>query len=117
MKVKELKAKAAVDEITLNIESIEEPRTVRSGLVVANATGTDETGSVTITLWNDEVNKVKTGDQIKISKGWVGEYQGKLQLSAGKFGKLEVLSSGNAPAPKKKGKNEAVNFAIEEDII
>ncbi len=121
MKVKDLKAKAAVDEITLTIESIDEPREVRGGsLRVANANGTDDTGSVTLTLWNDEINKVKTGDKIKISKGWVGEYQGKLQLSAGKFGKLEVLGGGDAPAApatKKSAKNKDVDFAIDEDII
>ena len=34
--------------------------------------------------------------KIHITNGWVGEYQGELQLSTGKFGKLEVV--GEAPA-------------------
>ncbi len=121
MKIKDIKPKAAVDEITLNIESIDEPREVRGGsLRVANATGTDDTGSVLLTLWNDDIAKVKTGDTIKIIKGWAGEYQGKIQLSAGKFGKLEVVSSGAAAAPakaEKKAKNADVDFAVDEDLI
>ncbi|HLP79379.1 MAG TPA: DNA-binding protein [Acidobacteriota bacterium] len=118
MKVKEIKAKAAVDEITLTIESIDEPREVRGGsLRVANATGVDETGSVVITLWNDDINKVKTGDKVKITKGWAGEYQGKIQLSAGKFGKLEVVGAGAAAPAKGKKKAEEVDFAVDEDII
>lgn len=119
MKVKELKGKSPVDEITLKIESIDEPREVRGGsLRVANANGTDDTGSVVITLWNDDINKVKTGDTIKIVKGWVNEYQGSLQLSAGKFGKLEVISSDGAAAKPAKAKKPAeVDFAVDEDII
>ena len=121
MKVNEIKAKAAVDEITLKIESIDEPREVRGGsLRVANATGSDDTGSVVLTLWNDDITKVKTGDTIKIIKGWAGEYQGKIQLSAGKFGKLEVLGGDAAPkaeSPKKAKKNEDVAFAVDEDLI
>jgi replication factor A1 len=116
MNVKELKPKAAVDEITLKIDSIDEPRTVRNGsLTVANATASDSTGQVTITLWNDDINRIKVGDSIKITKGWVGEYQGQLQLSAGKFGKLEVVASGGAEAPKKAKKSADVD--VDEDII
>jgi len=127
MKVKDIKPKAAVDEITLTIESMDESREVRGGsLRVANATGVDDTGSVVITLWNDDITKVKTGDTIKITKGWAGEYQGKIQLSAGKFGKLEVVGSGSGAAPKsaasakkaeKPAKNEDVDFAVDEDLI
>jgi ssDNA-binding replication factor A large subunit len=79
-----------------------------------NAQASDETGSITLTLWNDDVNKVKTGDKIKITKGWVGEYQGKFQLSAGKFGKMEILGAGTSAKAKKSAKVEA---AIDEDII
>ncbi len=127
MKVNQIKPKAAVDEITLTIESVDEPREVRGGsLRVANATGVDDTGSVVITLWNDDIAKVKTGDTIKIIKGWAGEYQGKIQLSAGKFGKLEVVSSaggagaaakGAAKKAEKPAKNEDVDFAVDEDLI
>lgn len=120
MKVNEIKPKAAVDEITLKIESMDEAREVRGGsLRVANATGTDETGSVLITLWNDDIAKVKKGDTIKIIKGWAGEYQGKIQLSAGKFGKLEVVGAGagSKADAKKPAKSAEVDFAVDEDLI
>jgi replication factor A1 len=114
MNVKDLKPKAAVDEITLKVDSIDEPRAVRGGsLTVANANCSDSTGSVVVTLWNDDVNRIKVGDSIKITKGWVGEYQGALQLSAGKFGKLEVTGGKAAKAAPKK----EVDFAVDEDII
>lgn len=92
MKVNELKAKGQVDEITLKIVEKEEPKDVRGGtLKMCNCVGEDDTGKITVTLWQEDVEKVNVGDKIKITKGWVQDYQGKLQLSAGRFGTLEVV--------------------------
>ena len=119
MKVSDLKANAAVDEIVLKMTEVMEPRDVRGGqLKVANASGTDDTGSVTLTLWNEDADKVKTGDTIKIVKGWVGEYQGRLQVSAGKFGELTVVESAGAEEKAEEPKpNKDIDFAVDEDII
>jgi ssDNA-binding replication factor A large subunit len=43
---------------------------------------------------------VEVGDKIQITNGWVGEYQGEMQLSTGKFGQLKVLEKGS-PQPEK----------------
>jgi len=58
---------------------------------VANATLKDDTGTIKISLWNDQIDQVKTGTHVRITNGYVGEWKGELQLSTGKFGKLEVL--------------------------
>ncbi len=92
MKVKELKDKAAVEEITLKITAKEEPRDVRGGsLKVCNFTGEDETGKVTVTLWNADIDKVKEGNKIKITKGWSSVYNEAMQISTGRFGTLEIV--------------------------
>ena len=92
MKVNELKDKKGVDEITLKVVSKEEPRDVRGGsLRVCNATGEDDTGKVTITLWNDDIDRVNEGETIKITKGWAQVYNGNMQISSGKFGKIEKV--------------------------
>jgi len=92
MKVNELKDRIPVEEITLKIVSKDEPREVRGGsLKVCNCTGEDDTGKIAITLWNDDIEKVKEGDTIKITKGWCASYQDQLQISSGKFGTIEVL--------------------------
>ena len=92
MKVNELKDRGSVDEITLKITSKEEPREVRGGsLRVCNLIGEDDTGKVTVTLWNDDIDKVKEGDTIKITKGWSQIYNDNMQVSAGRFGTLEVI--------------------------
>lgn len=58
---------------------------------VASATVKDSSGEVILTLWNEEIDKVKEGCKIKITNGYCSEFQGKKQLTAGRFGKLEVL--------------------------
>ena len=109
VKINELQAKKGFDEITAQVTSIGESRSVREGtLTVAEAELQDDSGNVKLTLWNDEIGKVKAGDTVKISNGWVNEFQGKISISAGKFGQLEVIPSEPAPEVKK---------AIDEDII
>ena len=92
MKVNELKDRAPVEEITLKITSKEDPREVKGGtLRVCNATGEDETGKVTVTLWNQDIEKVNAGDKIKISSGWSQTFMDNMQVSAGKKGTIEIL--------------------------
>ncbi len=59
---------------------------------VCNAKVKDETGTMSLTLWNDEIDKINVGDRIHIQKGYVGEWQGEPQLTAGKFGSITVVS-------------------------
>jgi replication factor A1 len=63
---------------------------------VCNAVAKDDSGSIKLTLWNEDIDKVSVGDKVKIENGWVGEWQGELQLSTGKFGKLEVVGKGDS---------------------
>jgi replication factor A1 len=108
--IKELQPRKGFDTITATVVSVGEPRQVRDGtLTVAEAELKDATGTVKLSLWNDDVNKVKPGDTVTITKGWTNEFQGNLSVSAGKFGTMEVVS-GKAKAP-------AVEKAIDEDII
>lgn len=93
MQVKDLKVRQGVDSILLELVDIQEPRTwtnARGSGTVANATAKDETGEIKMTLWNDDIDKVKIGDKMLIEEGWVGEWQGEKQLSTGKQGKLTV---------------------------
>ena len=98
MAIKDLEARQGNVNLTLDVVDKGEMREFekfgKKGRV-CNATAKDDTGSITLTLWNDDIDKVNVGDKVKIENGWVSEWQGELQLSTGKFGKLEVLSSGS----------------------
>ncbi|MBI4175567.1 MAG: DNA-binding protein [Candidatus Aenigmarchaeota archaeon] len=58
---------------------------------VCNAKIEDDSGDIQLTLWNDEIDTVETGDKLKITDGWVKEWNGQLQVSRGKNGKIEKL--------------------------
>ena len=73
-----------------------EPREVRSRYTnetyrVADATIEDETGTITLTLWNEQVDQVNMGDRVKIENGYIKSFRGELQLNSGKYGSLTVL--------------------------
>ncbi|MBS3112147.1 DNA-binding protein [Candidatus Woesearchaeota archaeon] len=58
---------------------------------VANATIKDDTGKIKLTLWNDEIDKIKAGSKIKIQNGYVNEWQGEKQITAGRFGSIDLI--------------------------
>ncbi len=49
----------------------------------------DETGSVILSLWNDDVGKVQEGDVIRIENGYTTVVRGSIRLNVGKYGKIE----------------------------
>jgi replication factor A1 len=57
---------------------------------IVDAVLADESGSVKLTLWNEQIEMVNVGDKIKIDNGYVTSFKGEVQLNVGKFGKLTV---------------------------
>jgi len=58
---------------------------------VANATISDETGTIKLTLWNNQIDEVNVNDNIKIENGYVTSFRGEIQLNVGRYGKLTVV--------------------------
>jgi replication factor A1 len=130
MKINELQARQGNVELVGKIKEKGEAREFekfgKTGKV-CNAVLADDTGEVKLTLWNEQADQVKDGDTVKISNGWVGEYQGEKQLSTGKFGKLEVVEGGSddaapsseptAEAPAEPEKPVEEKPQVEEEMI
>jgi len=57
---------------------------------VATAVIADETGTVKLALWNDQINRVNVNDKVKVENGYVTSFKGEIQLNVGKYGKLTV---------------------------
>jgi len=94
MEIKDLKPNKSVDVLEVEIVEIEEPKeftSFKGAGRLANAKAKDNTGTVKLTLWNDQVEQVGKGNKVKIENGWVKEYRGELQVSTGKFGKITIL--------------------------
>lgn len=114
MAIKDLQIRQGKVNITVEVTEVSEAREFdkfgRKGRV-ASAKVRDATGEVTLTLWNEQIDKVKPGQTIKITNGYVNEYQGEPQLTTGKLGKLEIIEG------EKKAMEEPVymNKAAEEE--
>ncbi len=57
---------------------------------IVDAVVADETGSIKLTLWNEQIDMVNVGDNIKIDNGYITSFKGENQLNVGKFGTLKV---------------------------
>jgi len=57
---------------------------------VATAMISDETGTIKLTLWNEQINQVNVNDTVKVENGYVTSFKGEIQLNIGKYGKLTV---------------------------
>jgi replication factor A1 len=77
------------------IDSITDPRTVnlRTGgtAQVADAMISDETGSIKLSLWDDQINLVKDGDTVSIENGYTQAFRGENSLNIGRYGKMKRL--------------------------
>lgn len=94
MKISDLKAGSKSVNLEAEVVSMEPTREInKEGRVlrVANATLRDESGTIALTLWNDEIDKVQEGAQVRVENGYVNTWQNTPQLTLGKFGKLTVL--------------------------
>ena len=95
MRISELKAGMRNVSVTGKVDSVGEPRTVnlKAGGTnnVADAIITDESGSIKLSLWGDDIDKVQTGDRISIENGYINTFKGENSVNIGKFGKLSKL--------------------------
>jgi len=118
MEIKDLKVGQGKADIDAVVKSKSEPRTFNKygkDLKVASAVITDASGEIVLSLWNDDVEKIKVGDKVKITNGYVSEFNGTKQLSAGKFGKLEVVDGKSDSESKTKTPKKSEQIE-EEDV-
>ena len=95
MKISEIQPGMMGVRVTAKIEEIGAIRDVKTKFGtqtrVANATISDESGNLKMTLWGDQIEKVKPGDTIEIVNGMAREWQGEIQVSVSeKRGELKV---------------------------
>ncbi len=75
---------------------------------VCDAKLKDTSGVIKLTLWNEHVDMFNVGDVVKVSKGYVNEWQGELQLSAGKFGSIELVEKASGTKELKSDEGEHI---------
>lgn len=78
------------------IKTIPASRTVKSkktgeDLQVANIPLSDDTGTINLVLWNDQIRQVEENSRIRIENAYVNVFNDELQISVGKWGVLITL--------------------------
>jgi replication factor A1 len=94
MKISELKTGQGRVEVEGVVKKISDTRVFNKygkELKVADAILEDESGAVKLALWNEDITRINVGDKVKITNGFVNEFQSEKQLTAGKFGKIEII--------------------------
>jgi replication factor A1 len=96
LKVRDLKPNSRWFTITVKVLKLNEEKTVLSRKDgnqhrVAEALVGDETGTILMSLWDDDIDKVKdlVGSTIKLQNGFVSLYRGSMRLGLGRFGSIE----------------------------
>ena len=117
MQIKDLKPKQGSVDVTVDIVDVGEAREFQKfgkpGRV-SNAIAKDESGDIKLTLWNEDIDKVKAGDKVHISNGYVNEWQGEMQLTTGRMGKMEVVGKVAADLSKETDSKIRTNIPMRE---
>ncbi len=92
-KVGELTPQSRAVNVTAKVVSKSEIRDIPMGRdgnahKVCDALVGDETGSIYLTLWDDNIEKVNEDDTLRIENGYVTLFKGNMRLNIGKYGKM-----------------------------
>jgi replication factor A1 len=89
--------KVGMKRVSLKAEMLEIPKSrvvyTRYGTTacVSNALIRDETGSMKMSLWNQQIDIVHKGDVVDVKNGEVAWFSGERQLRLGRSGSLSVI--------------------------
>ncbi|UCE15382.1 MAG: DNA-binding protein [Candidatus Bathyarchaeota archaeon] len=95
MKIKDLKDGMRRVDVVAKVTEKSETREVRSRYKdetyqVADAMISDETGTVKLVLWNQQIEQVNVDNTVKIENGYIRSFRGEIQLNVGRYGTLTV---------------------------
>lgn len=95
MNVKDLRDGMRRVDAEGEIAEMSEPRTVnlKTGdeARVADCMLRDDTGTIKLSLWDDQIDMVKQGTRVRITNGYTNSFRGEVRLNVGRYGKLEVV--------------------------
>ena len=94
MDIKDIQASQGNIEIVADVvrkESVREFEKFGKVGKVCSVILKDSTGEISFSLWNDDIEKLSVGDKVQVQGGWCSEFKSVKQLSAGKYGKFEVI--------------------------
>lgn len=100
MKVNELSSASRSVDIRLRILSLEPVRDVQTRYGKARVTTAqagDETGTIKLSLWNDDIDRVDEDVVIEVKNGFVKSFRDEMELSAGRYGEIAIIDDPKFP--------------------
>lgn len=80
---------------------------------VADALVGDETGCVYLTLWDDNIEKIKEEATLRITNGYVNLFRGNMRLNIGRYGSFQLLEE--SPITEVNTENNLSNKRYEQE--
>lgn len=117
MQIKDLKPKQGNVDIIVDVVDVGDVREFQKfgkPGKVSTAFAKDETGDIKLSLWNEDTERIKAGDKIHLTNGYVNEWQGEMQLTTGRLGKLEVIGKSDVDLNKEPDSGARANIPLEK---
>jgi replication factor A1 len=95
LKISDLRDGMKRVSVEARVDEKNEPRQVNSRYkdetyTVADVVVSDETGTIKLTLWNEQIDQVEVGNTVKVENGYITSFRGEIQLNVGKYGTMSV---------------------------
>jgi len=91
-KIKDLTPQSKRVDVGAKVLEVSEPKDIPgkfgNSRKVAEATISDETGAIVLSLWDTQIGSVAKDDVIEIKNGYVSLVRGHMRLNVGKYGTL-----------------------------
>ncbi len=97
MNIRDLKPGMSSVNIKVSVSEISELKHVLTGKGIEHeileAKVEDETGGMTLVLWDEKVLPLKVGDVLQIGNGFVTSFKGQWRINVGKYGEIAKVQS------------------------
>ncbi|AAT43258.1 OB-fold nucleic acid binding domain-containing protein [Picrophilus oshimae] len=91
-KIKDLNPSSRRVNVVGKVVSVSEPKEIKTRFgedkAVTEVVIADDTGKITLTLWNEQADNVKDAVALRIDNGYVSLLRGHMRLNVGKYGSL-----------------------------
>lgn len=99
--IKDLTSRTKRFNLQVKVTEKSTPRTILSKwgreLVLSTAIVKDQSGTIKLPLWNDQIGMVSVGDTLRIENAQLKEFQGELHLAVGKSTTLRIVEREDEP--------------------
>jgi len=95
LNIRDLKPGMSSVNIKVEVANISKPKQVTTGKGIKHeileVEVKDETGTMTLVLWDEKVIPLKVGDILRIENGFVTSFKGEWRINVGKYGEIAKL--------------------------